>query len=248
MCRFWDPVSQTFKGEGCASLPGRLPFGHSVDYADLALKAEAAAAPPPPASPKPRLTPHQQQAQQQQAAQQLQRQRRAQQEYLRLSGLLAASSSCPAPEDLQSLSAAYRSASPAAIAAASAAILTGASAACAATVDAAGAAFFNASTLTPATAARRISVAFDLTGDLFCGCRLTVLDCAAENAKADAAARAARAAGKTEAEAAAAADAALRKVYPSPRDALLVPAVSCPKNSTTIMKVYYGESSLCLVP
>lgn len=235
VCRFWDPLSQTFKGEGCASLPDRLPYGHAVNFSDLALAPQPAAALPRPASPKSGLTPQQQQAQ----AQAQQRQRSAKQEYMRLSQLLAAGSSCPAAEDLQSLSAAYRAAyrSPAA---SDADVPTGASPACAAALDAAGAAFFNASSLTPATAAQRISVAFDFTGDIFCGCSVTILDCAAENAKADAAARAARTTGKTDAEATAAADAALRKVHPSPRDALLIPAVSCPRNSTTIMKVYYG--------
>lgn len=34
---------------------------------------------------------------------------------------------------------------------------------------------------------------------------------------------------------------ARRKVYLSPRDAILIPAVSCPANTTTVMKIYYGE-------
>lgn len=69
---------------------------------------------------------------------------------------------------------------------------------------------------------RLLPVSFDLSGPLFCGCSVTVLDCAAGPTAAD--------------------DGATRRVYPSPRDAILVPAVSCPKGSSAVMKIFFGES------
>lgn len=94
----------------------------------------------------------------------------------------------------------------------------------------------------PETAARQVQVAWDFAGDLFCGCRVTVLDCASENAKAAAASRAALAAGASAAAAADASKAAKRRVFPSPKDALIYPAITCPDSSSAVMKIFYGEA------
>lgn len=92
-----------------------------------------------------------------------------------------------------------------------------------------------------AAAARLLPVAWDITGELLCGCSVTVLVCADEDARAAAAAEAATLAGKGRGAADAAALAARRRVYPtSPREALLLPAVACPAGSNAVLKVFYG--------
>lgn len=88
------------------------------------------------------------------------------------------------------------------------------SSSCTAALDEQGVAFFNP-TGSPAIAAKQLAVSWLLSGPAACGCAATVLDCAS-------------AAGRA------------RKVYLSPKDAILVPAVSCPANSTAAMLVFYG--------
>lgn len=110
---------------------------------------------------------------------------------------------------------------------------------CEATPDAAMISFLNATG--PAAAARQLGVSWAIAGPLACGCSVTVLDCAEENAKATAAAAVARARGGDPAAVEAAAFDARRRVYPSPRFALLVPAVSCPAGDvSTVMTIFYG--------
>ena len=83
-----------------------------------------------------------------------------------------------------------------------------------------------------------LQTAWTLTGPLACGCETTVLDCATDSAAAAAAADAAR---KTGGNATAAAAAARRKVYLSPVDALLIPAITCaPGDNRTVMRLFTG--------
>lgn len=96
-------------------------------------------------------------------------------------------------------------------------------------------------------AAAQLRVAWDFSGELFCNCSVTVLSCAEENAKADAAAAAAVAAGADDAAVLAAAAGARRKVHLSPTDALLIPAITCPAGSAAVMKIFYGEFWGCPV-
>lgn len=91
-------------------------------------------------------------------------------------------------------------------------------------------------------AARQLPVAFDFTGELFCGCQFTILDCAEEQRRVALAVTAAVGAGATAAEATAEGEAIRRKVYPSPREALLIPSIGCGPGSTAVMKVFYGEA------
>lgn len=113
---------------------------------------------------------------------------------------------------------------------------------CAALLDDAGRAVLAALSGAPDGAARQLPVAWDATGPLFCGCNVTYLDCAAEAAAAEQAAAEALDIGASDAATAAAVAAVRRKVYLSPRDALVVPAVTCPAGSTALMKAYYGET------
>ena len=79
-------------------------------------------------------------------------------------------------------------------------------------------------------------------GPLACQCSVTVLDCAKEHAKSAAAAAAALATGG---DPVAAAKAAQRRVWLSPKDALNVsmPAIACGANdATTIMRIFYGAA------
>ena len=77
-------------------------------------------------------------------------------------------------------------------------------------------------------------------GPLACNCTVTVLDCAKEHNKSAAAAAAASAAGR---DPVAAAKAAQRRVWLSPKDALTMPAVSCATNdATTVMRIFYGAN------
>lgn len=92
-----------------------------------------------------------------------------------------------------------------------------------------------------AAAERQLQVAWDFTGELFCGCAFTVLDCAEEQRRAEARAAAARKAGLGDDAAFAEGEKERRRVFPSPRDALLVPSVGCAANSTAVMKIFYGE-------
>lgn len=101
---------------------------------------------------------------------------------------------------------------------------------CTPKLDAAAVAFFNATG--PAAAAKQLAVSWQLAGPAACGCTATVLDCAAENA-------AGAGAGPSSV-------AVRRKVYLSPRDAILYPAVSCQPSSSTAMVVFYGAPSLTL--
>lgn len=91
-------------------------------------------------------------------------------------------------------------------------------------------------------AERQITAAWILTGPLACGCRVTVLDCAADARGADDASARARAGGGDEAAAARAAEAARQRIFPAPLDAVLVPAIRCASNdSATTMVVFYGQ-------
>ena len=75
-------------------------------------------------------------------------------------------------------------------------------------------------------------------GPLACNCFVTVLDCAEEHNQSTAAAAAAMAAGR---DPAAAAQAAQRRVWLSPQDALTLPAIGCAENdTTTVMRIFYG--------
>lgn len=111
---------------------------------------------------------------------------------------------------------------------------------CTAVPDSQAVTFFNASG--PAAAARQLAVSWQIAGPAVCGCSATVLDCAVENARAVRAAEAARQAGAGDGGAEAAAAAARRKVYLSPRDAILIPAVSCPPKTNAHMLVFYGAA------
>ena len=67
---------------------------------------------------------------------------------------------------------------------------------------------------------------------------MTVLNCAKEHKTSVAAAAAARAAGR---DPVAAARAAQRRVWLSPKDALTMPAIACAADdSTTVMRIFYG--------
>lgn len=98
---------------------------------------------------------------------------------------------------------------------------------CTATLDAEAVAFFNATG--PAAAAKQLAVSWQLFGPAACGCTATVLDCARENAE--------RASG---------AAATRRKVYLSPRDAILFPAVACKPSGGAAMLVFYGAPASSL--
>lgn len=102
---------------------------------------------------------------------------------------------------------------------------------------------------------KALSVAWSLVGPLFCPlnasgvafnpCNVTVLDCSAVAAKADAAARRAAAAGQNATAAAEAVRKAAR-VFLSPRDAILVPPVSCKAgDNTTVMRIFIGAWGRC---
>lgn len=106
---------------------------------------------------------------------------------------------------------------------------------CTASFDAQAVALFNASGA--AAAARRLPVSWQIQGPAACGCTATVLNCAAENARAQAAAAAALAQGG---DPQAAAAAQRQRIYLSPRDAILFPAVSCEASSSAAMLVFYG--------
>jgi len=77
--------------------------------------------------------------------------------------------------------------------------------------------------------AELLQASFQVTGPLMCGCNATLLSCAD-----DAAAVAEAAASGTML--------APRRVFLSPRDALLIPAITCSNGSSAVMLIFYGES------
>lgn len=111
---------------------------------------------------------------------------------------------------------------------------------CKAVPDAEYVHFFSATG--PAAAAQQVGVAWELTGPLACNCTVTVLSCAEQSAAAERARRSALASGLSAAAADAAANATLRRIFVSPLDALLIPAVTCAAgDSSTVMLVFYGR-------
>jgi hypothetical protein len=86
-----------------------------------------------------------------------------------------------------------------------------------------------------------LGLLWEIKGPLLCGCKVSVLDCAADARVADDAARRTLAAGGDEAAVAAAAAAARTRVFLDPRRALTVPSVAClPADRSSVMRVFHG--------
>lgn len=123
-----------------------------------------------------------------------------------------------------------------------AAAVAGGDGACRALPDREMAALLVSAAGTAEAQARYLSAtAWDVTGERMCGCKVTILDCAADAAARAAAAAAAAADGASADEAFSVGERARRVIFPSSVGAIIYPSISCSQNDTkSVMRIIYG--------